>query len=212
MDILRLRQFKELISGWDLVPCEDFQIMRQHCFPRLEILCAHAIIWYWNLPWEKSLFVYHLQCQTLRKIFTGPTYKLFWALLSFQMFTAPLFQMKWHLLSTVLLSGELWNPLSKAVPDKFHRSDRLVKATTFHTFTDPTKKYAHKVGTSFGLVPVNFTHILQDYFTDTRAILPTGNGVILKDMGAKWIIRNLKYSHNKTKQNKAICISVIHHI
>ena len=56
MDILRLRQFKELISGWDLVPCEDFQIMRQHCFLRLEILCAHAIIWYWNLPWEKSLF------------------------------------------------------------------------------------------------------------------------------------------------------------
>ena len=48
-----------------------------------------------------------------------------WALWSFQMFTGPLFKIKIHLLSIVLLSftpHELWNPLIKAVPGKFHGS------------------------------------------------------------------------------------------
>ena len=45
-----------------------------------------------------------------------------------QMFADPLFQIKLHQLNTVLLTGfqssprELWNPLSKAVPGKFHWS------------------------------------------------------------------------------------------
>ena len=43
------------------------------------------------------------------------------------MFTGPLFQINTHLVSTVLLSGfqsspGVWNPLSKAVPGKFHGS------------------------------------------------------------------------------------------
>ena len=47
------------------------------------------------------------------------------------MFTDPLFQLKLHLTSTVLLSGfeisrELSNPLSKAVPTKFHGSQGQV--------------------------------------------------------------------------------------
>ena len=61
-------------------------------------------------------------------MFTGPIYKLFFlSLRSFNMFTGPLFQINTHLLSTVLLSGfqsspGVWNPLSKAVPGKFHGS------------------------------------------------------------------------------------------
>ena len=62
-----------------------------------------------------------------------------WALRSFQMFTGPLLQIKLLLPSTcfVLLSGfqsspELWNPLSKAVPGRYHGSGRHSKCKCLH--------------------------------------------------------------------------------
>ena len=48
--------------------------------------------------------------------------RYFWALRSFLMFTCSLSQIKLELLSIILAHGELWNPLSKAVPGKIHVS------------------------------------------------------------------------------------------
>ena len=69
---------------------------------------------------------FHLMTSSwVRKIFTGPTYKSFWALWAFHMFTGPLFQIKLVLFYSVIVKAfrELWNPPSKAVPGKFLGSD-----------------------------------------------------------------------------------------
>ena len=62
---------------------------------------------------------------------------------------------------------------------------------------------------SCGFITVNFTHILQDYLTDTGAILwlPHAGQVTLKNM-SKIVNKSqiLNYNHNKTKHNKTMCI------
>ena len=70
------------------------------------------------------------QCKKLGKIFTGPTYKL---LLSFNIqvvfICLQVLYSKWSCIYQVLsysvdfqASQEHWNPVSKALPGKFHRS------------------------------------------------------------------------------------------
>ena len=49
--------------------------------------------------------------------------------------TCPLFETKLHLISTVLL-GELWNPLSIAVPGKFYGSGGHSKGNCFQDQAD----------------------------------------------------------------------------
>ena len=56
----------------------------------------------------------------------------FWALWSFQMFTGPLFHVYIYKVLSVDFKNpwELWNPLKKAVPGKFHESVGHSKHTT----------------------------------------------------------------------------------
>ena len=80
------------------------------------------------------------QCQKYGKIFTGPTYKLLLRFTGISYVYRSLIPHELHILSNVLFSGfqssrELWNPLRKAVPGKFHGSDRHSKATVYKTET-----------------------------------------------------------------------------
>ena len=70
------------------------------------------------------------------------------------MFTSPLFQIKLYLLSTVLPSGfqssrELWNPLSKAVPGKFHRSGRHGKCNCLQDRANSHRSLAWQIALIF---------------------------------------------------------------
>ena len=71
----------------------------------------------------------YVQCQKncKNKYLQVPRVSYFWAFRSFEMLTGPLFQIKLHSWYTALLNGfqsfpEVRNPLSKAVPGKFHGS------------------------------------------------------------------------------------------
>ena len=77
------------------------------------------------------------QCKKNWKIFPSLKYKLFWALQWFWMFRGLLFQIKLHLLCYSVdfkALQELWNPLSKAVPGKFHGSGGHSKHKCLHAF------------------------------------------------------------------------------
>ena len=94
------------------------------------------------------------QCQKWGKIFTGPTYKL---LLSFTVISdvyRSFILYKLHILSTVLFSGfqssrELWNPLSKAVPGKFHGSDGHSKCSCLQDRTNFHRSQAWQIALIF---------------------------------------------------------------
>ena len=116
----------------DIVSCMSWLCNMVYCITTTDGMNLYAaFIWLfliWGLVCEKQISRQH--CQKLGKISTGLTYKL---LLSFTVISDVyrcLFQTKLYLPSTVLLGGfqrELWNPLIKAVPGKFHGSRRHSK-------------------------------------------------------------------------------------
>ena len=95
----------------------------------------HSLNLYWHInSWSNMATCSSNQSQKIAKnwgkYLQVSSTSYFWTWRSFQMFTGFYHKSKVPLLrSTVLLKApqELWNPLSKAVPAKFHRSDRHSK-------------------------------------------------------------------------------------
>ena len=122
-----------------------------------------------------------VQRQKLGKYLQVGRTSYFRALRSFQLLTGPLFQIKLHVLS-ILTQGfqssrDLWNPLSKAVPGKFHGFGRLSKynclqqdRANFH------RSLAWQIVLVFNtcnLVTVDFLQITYIMTQLTRHSLPT---------------------------------------
>ena len=112
------------------------------------------------------------QCKKIGKKLQVRCTNYFWGLQSFQTFIGPLFQIKLHKQSTVLLSGfqeELWNPLSKAVPGKFHRCGGHIKDNCLEDRTNFHRSLAWQIALIFTvLISSAIYHIAQRKSTGWR--------------------------------------------
>ena len=124
-----------------------FQICKNKHFSMIDGSLCHFTLCSCSVKnWEKYLQVLHTS--------------YVWALPSYHMFTSPLFQIKLHyeVLSYSVdfkAHRELWNPLRKAIPGKFHRSGRHSKYNCLQDQTNAYRSWAWQivliVNTALGL-------------------------------------------------------------
>ena len=136
----------------------------------------------------------------LGKLFTGPTKKLF---LSVTVISGVyrFFIPNQTTFTKYCLTWELWNPQTKAVPDKVHESGEHRKHNCLQLYCAVC--YC-------GYIIIGFAWLIYPYITGLIHLhFPAVDGVTLMDIGTCTNIYQgyfIQYNHNKTKHITSACI------